>query len=246
MTLNKNTILACFLVISFILLSACSSEESATSTEPEIKPTMHWIGHASVKIKTSEGKVIYIDPWFGESSNYSEPADMVLISHFHFDHSDIKKVTLKEDTTIITPSYDFSEYAVDSDLPGQNASISGITVSAVAAYNDNHSKESSTGYVLEFDGIRLYHAGDTGKIDEMNLLSDKNITYALLGIDGNYNNMNPEEATEAASMINAQMNIPIHTGAPGVYNEEHVNRFIAENKLVLKEGELIELELDPQ
>ncbi|MFS1515642.1 MBL fold metallo-hydrolase [Bacillus sp. SCS-151] len=235
---RKVTIFACLLITSLFIFG-CSKEDASTTEGP---PSLQVIGHASVKIKTSDGKVIYIDPWAGDEEDYSEPADIILSTHGHYDHSDLSKVTKKDQTEIITQFYDFENKKIESDLPGKNIEVLGIHISAVAAYNDHHPIDLSYGYVLEFDGLRVYHAGDTGKIEEMNLLSDKNINYALLGMDGTYDNMNVEEAIDAAIMINADHVIPIHTDAPGIYNEENVEKFEVENKLEVKPGETIQLE----
>ena len=56
------------------------------------------IGHASMKIKTAEGVVIYIDPYY--EGDYSEPADIILSTHEHHDHNAIDLVTRKEDCTV--------------------------------------------------------------------------------------------------------------------------------------------------
>ena len=47
-------------------------------------------GHASLRITTSKGKIVYIDPYAGEG--YDKPADMVLITHEHYDHNGIHGV----------------------------------------------------------------------------------------------------------------------------------------------------------
>ena len=42
-------------------------------------------GHASLRITTNSGKVIFVDPFAGEG--YSVPADLVLVTHDHYDHN---------------------------------------------------------------------------------------------------------------------------------------------------------------
>jgi L-ascorbate metabolism protein UlaG (beta-lactamase superfamily) len=115
-----------------------------------------------------------------------------------------------------------------------------VKIQAVAAYNKNHSKDVSVGFILDFDGIKLYHAGDTSKIDEMKELAEMGLTYALLPMDDVYN-MGPDEATEAAELIQAKYYIPIHTGPNGVYSEKNVEQFKADEKLAVKPGETIRL-----
>ena len=116
-----------------------------------------------------------------------------------------------------------------------------ITVTAVAAYNTYHAKSSSVGFVVEFDGIKLYHAGDTGLIIDMADLANQHITYMFLPMDGIYT-MSPEEAKQAAAMIQAKCDIPIHTMPPtDTYSDAIVTRFTSPHKLLVKPGATIEL-----
>ncbi|MDD5934095.1 MAG: MBL fold metallo-hydrolase [Clostridiales bacterium] len=57
---------------------------------------MTFIGHASVKIVTTSGKVIYIDPFYPTVS-YREPADYILVTHSHSDHNVVRLCTKKPD-----------------------------------------------------------------------------------------------------------------------------------------------------
>jgi len=63
-------------VIAIVLLSmgitAAKADDAGTAY-------ITLIGHASLKIKTAEGVVIYVDPY--HPGDYSEKADIILISH---------------------------------------------------------------------------------------------------------------------------------------------------------------------
>ena len=192
------------------------------------------IGHASMKIKTSDRKVIYIDP-FQTPGDYSDSADIILVTHAHQDHNNIGLVKQKSTCTVIT-------YA-QANLNGvfKNFTVGNIKIYSVPAYNQNHNRNQCVGYIIEFNGIKLYHAGDTGKIPEMENLADSSITYALLPIDSIYT-MSPQEATEAAELIKAAYSIPIHTDPPpDNYNEDKVSRFVPPNRLLVRHGETIPL-----
>ena len=200
-----------------------------------VSDSLHNIGHASMKIKTADGKIIYIDPFHGSSADYSDSADIILVTHGHPDHNQTNLVTKKSTCTTIT--------YVESNISGvyQSFNVDGIKIYSVAAYNQNHNKNQCVGYVIEFNGIKLYHAGDTGNITEMAELADSNITYALLPVDGVFN-MSPEDATEAANIIQADYSIPMHTEpSPDDYNESIVARFTPANKLLVRNGETIAL-----
>jgi L-ascorbate metabolism protein UlaG (beta-lactamase superfamily) len=217
-----------YLVIIFFLLLGANKINAAADS-------LHNIGHASMKIKTADGKVIYIDPFQPPASVYSEPADIILVTHAHGDHSQINMVTQKPNCTVIT----YTQANIGGTY--QSFNVDGIKIYSVAAYSQNHDKNQCVGYVLEFNGIKLYHAGDTGNIPEMVELADSNITYALLPVDGVFT-MSPEEATDAANNIQADYSIPMHTEPPpDNYSEDIVARFTPANRLLVRNGKTIAL-----
>ncbi|RLI13290.1 MBL fold metallo-hydrolase [Candidatus Bathyarchaeota archaeon] len=175
-----------------------------------------WLGHASFQIK-ADGKNIYIDPYQGE---YAEKADLVLVTHSHFDHCDtskIKRVT-KEDTVIICPPECVSKLRgnVKAIKPGEKIEVNDVAVEAVHAYNYKrfrspgnpfHPRGFGNGYIITVKDKRIYHAGDTDFIPEMKDL--KNIALALLPSGGTYT-MDNLEAAEAALTIKPEAVIPMH------------------------------------
>lgn len=201
--------------------------------ETDGKARMTIIGHASTKIVTAEGVVIYIDPFF--EGDYEEPADIILITHGHDDHNHINKVTKKDNTVVI------KGLEATNGTKYKSYEAFGIKIQSVPAYNDNHSKMTCVGFILEFDGMKVYHAGDTSKIDEMADLSGMGIDYALYPVDGQWN-MDGAEATECANIVGAKHNIAIHTdGSYSKYIQENVDSFTPDGKLEVKHGETIEL-----
>ena len=64
-------------------------------------PTLLYQGHGSLRIQTADDKVIYVDPYAGEG--YDLPADVILITHGHFDHTQTDLIKTKnEDCRTIT------------------------------------------------------------------------------------------------------------------------------------------------
>jgi L-ascorbate metabolism protein UlaG (beta-lactamase superfamily) len=196
--------------------------------------SLNYIGHSFVEIKTADGKHIYIDPYNVDA--FTDSADVVLITHEHSDHNELFRVKQKSTCTVIR--------SATTNVNGvyKTVSVGNITVKAVPAYNTYHLKDQCVGYIVEFDGIKLYHAGDTGKITEMADLTKENLDYALLPMDGIYT-MGPEEATLAASVINAKHDMSIHTmPPPDSYRNAIVARFTSPNKLVVKPGSTFALD----
>ncbi len=205
---------------------------SSTVSHAAVGDSLQFIVNAFTKIKSADNVVIYIDPTTVNS--FSDSADIVLITHEHSDHNEINRLKLKKNCTIIR--------AADALSGGvyRNFTINGIQIQAFPAYNSYHQKNLSVGYIITFNGIKIYHSGDTGLIQEMSQLKDSSITYALLPMDGTYT-MTPAEAVIASERIGAAHYIPMHTSPPSGYNQTRIDQFNIENKLVLKNGDSIEL-----
>jgi len=191
---------------------------------------IHWLGHASFRIEND--KTIYIDPY--ELKGRPLKADLILITHDHFDHcspDDVAKVA-KDDTVIVTIAAAAQKLKGDVRVvkPGESLVVQGIPIETVPAYNVSkfrspgvpfHPKESGhVGFIITVAGQRIYHAGDTDVIPEMD---DIQADVALLPVGGTYT-MTADEAAEAANMIKPKVAIPMHWGAI-VGSAEDAQRF---------------------
>ncbi len=201
---------------------------------------MLFIGHASLRFTTDSGQVIYVDPYHTDGGAYGPPADFLLVTHQHFDHNAVDKVTKKPGCLVITQAEalkngKYNRFEKD-----------GVVILAVPAANKNHPADQCVGYILKFDGISVYCAGDTSKIPQMADLAAQKLDYALLPVDGVYN-MDPAEASACAQMIGARRNIPYHTAADNGQNirdhfsDENARRFLAPGRLIVRHGEEITL-----
>ncbi len=176
------------------------------------KSNIHWYGHDAFRISGS--KTVYFDPYKIPSG--APKADLVLVTHEHFDHfspEDIDRIQTEE-TVLVAP------HEVVRKWPGQGkkmkpedkVTLGGIKILAVPAYNIGkkfHPQANHwNGYVIEIDGVRIYHAGDTDLIPEMSLI-DTDI--ALLPVSGTYV-MTVDEAVKAALRIKTKLVIPMHYG----------------------------------
>lgn len=178
-----------------------------------------WLGHDTFKIKGKE-IVVYTDPF---KVSEGEKADLILVSHEHFDHCDLDsiKVLTGEYTEIVGSKGAIEKIGRGKALaPGEKISVKGVEIKAVQAYNVNkfrapgvpfHPKGLGVGFIFVIDGVKLYHAGDTDYIPEMNKLVEEKIDIAFLPISGTYV-MTEEEAAEAVKAIKPKIAIPMHYG----------------------------------
>lgn len=172
------------------------------------------LGHSSFMIK-EKNILIYIDPYNIEQKT---KADIILITHGHFDHcsqKDIEKIS-GSNTRIFCPPDCKHKLSgnIEVMLPGMKKEIKKISIESVPAYNTNksfHPKANGwLGYIINVNGIRIYHAGDTDFILEMETLGK--IDYALLPVGGKYT-MDAKEAANAAKKICPRIAVPMHYGS---------------------------------
>ena len=176
----------------------------------EILDNIFWLGHDGFMIKADD-KIAIFDPY---QVAMVEPADILLITHVHYDHCSPKDVEkLQTDSTVIVTEPE-STKKLSGDVrimkPGDAIDVNGIKIEAVRAYNTNkkfHPKKKNwLGFIVTLGGCRIYHAGDTDLIEEM---ADLNVDIALLPVSGTYV-MTAEEAVEAAKRIKPKLAIPMH------------------------------------
>ncbi|MBW2971364.1 MBL fold metallo-hydrolase [Candidatus Woesearchaeota archaeon] len=178
---------------------------------------IEWLGHASVRI--TGNKVIYIDPF--QLQGAQPGADLILITHGHYDHcsiADINKI-LKQDTVIFaTPDCTSKLAKLEKNNlklvePNKSYSLGNVKLETVCAYNPTkqfHPKLNDwVGYIVTANGTRIYHAGDTDLIPEMQQIK---ADVALLPVGGTYT-MDAQEAAQAANTIKPKIAVPIHWGS---------------------------------
>ncbi len=192
---------------------------------PEILENIHWLGHDSFRIDGD--LVIYLDPW--KLPMDSPEADLILVSHDHFDHCSVEDVELVrgDDTLLIAnpSSVPILKLPVRIMHPGEMLEHRGVTIETLPAYNIGKSFHprgaDHLGFILTIEGERVYFAGDTDVIPEMKGLA---CDIALLPVSGTYV-MTAEEAAEAAGVIETRAAIPMHYGAGVVGTIEDALKF---------------------
>jgi L-ascorbate metabolism protein UlaG (beta-lactamase superfamily) len=211
--------------------------------ESPMLENLSWLGHDSFRIADpATGKQIYVDPF--QLTSHEPKADLVLISHDHYDHysPDDLYPLLKSDTVIVTVASVaklIAERKAPQKVivvePGDKTVAAGYAVEAVPAYNTNkfrapgqpfHPKSAGfVGFIITVDGTRIYHTGDTDVIPEM---AGIQADVALIPVSGTYV-MTPEEAVDAASRIKAKVIVPMHYGSI-VASEAEAKQFADECK----------------
>lgn len=188
---------------------------------------LRWLGHDSFLLRAG-GKIIYFDPF--QLGPGLPLADIICISHAHYDHcSPADVLTIQQPTTLIVTETQAAaklKGKIMTLAPGERCEVEGVTIETVPAYNTNkqfHPQSNSwLGFILTVDGVRVYHAGDTDYIPEMkNIRAD----IALLPVSGTYV-MTAGEAAQAALAIGPKVAVPMHYGAI-VGSTDDANRFAA-------------------
>ncbi len=180
-----------------------------------------FLGHSSLMMSWG-GKIIHSDPVSSEADYPKLPkADVLLISHDHYDHLDLKAVAdIKRAATKIVGNADVGKQVQGTIVMknGDTQTVDGLKIEAVPAYNIKHMmapgkpfhpKGVGNGYVVTIGDKRIYLAGDTENIPEMRAL--KNIDIAFLPMNLPYT-MTPEMVADAAKMFQPKILYPYHQG----------------------------------
>jgi len=229
--------------LSFLIMASLTTAAIAQPAEYESdriqtsggELTMYFIGHGSLMFDFA-GKKIYVDPW-SKLADYSgfPKADLILITHQHRDHLDPKAISdvTKEDTKLVETQTVYDELNKGRVMKnGDQITIEGVEIEAVPAYNTTegrdkfHPKGRDNGYILTFSDKRVYVAGDTEDIPEMDTLKD--IDIAFLPMNQPYT-MTPEQVAHAAEMIHPKILYPYHYGDTDV---SELLRLMADDKAV--------------
>ena len=217
-----------------------------------------WLGHSCVLLTGS--KKILIDPFIEGGSVLDTNPDLVAVTHGHEDHMG-ETVALAKKTIAIN---EIAKYLTSKGLPsegmniGGTAIIDGVSFTMTPAVHSSWIEEAgigcyggtAAGFIIGMDGVKVYHAGDTGLFSDMKLIGQLyHPDVALLPIGGRYT-MGTAEAMMAANFIGAKMVIPIHYNT---WNKISVNPLpfkLAIEKTtdirvnILQPGDSIEIEKD--
>jgi L-ascorbate metabolism protein UlaG (beta-lactamase superfamily) len=209
-----------------------------------------WFGHASFAFKDriSGNMIYYVDPYHLPDRDLGE-ADIIFITHAHQDHLSPQDISylLKKETVVVATEDSLQTLNITQDKfpvePNNSYEVKGFHFKTIPAYNLDpqrlqfHPKENHwVGYIFTINGVKIYHAGDTDYIPEMDKLKEENLDIAMIPMGGMYV-MTPEEAVKAANAISAKKTIPMHykslLGEKTAESEELFKKGVVNSEVVI-------------
>jgi L-ascorbate metabolism protein UlaG (beta-lactamase superfamily) len=193
--------------------------------------SLTWLGHASLRLDTADGKRIYIDPFLSapttpESEKDPDRADAIAVTHGHGDHvADVVPIHQKTGATVLGmielmdwfTRNGVAEDKVISFNKGGTVEAAGARFTLTHAFHSGSTPDGSYGgepggFVIDVDGRRIYVAGDTNVFGDMALIARLyEPTVAVLPI-GDWFTMGPKEAALALELLGNIRCLPYHWG----------------------------------
>ena len=191
--------------------------------------SLTWLGHASFRLDGASGKCVYIDPWLEnpkcpEGERQVDKVDVVAITHAHGDHVGSLTDLAEKHSPQIVCMLEFGDWLESQGIQnvhgmnkGGTVDLDGVRVTLTDARHSGGRPDGgyggeAAGVVVELDGLRIYHAGDTCVFGDMQLISRiYEPDVAILPIGG-YFTMDPREAGVALELLGVKRCVPCHYG----------------------------------
>lgn len=193
-----------------------------------------WLGHASFLVETPSGRTIVVDPWLEgnprcpEAYHQWSQADIILITHAHFDHMGSAVDLAQRTGAKVVSNFEIGAYLESQGVANTIGMNKGGTIAddgiAITMVHADHSSSITTadgvayggeaaGYVVTLEnGFTWYHAGDTNVFSDMALIHELYAPdLAMLPIGGHFT-MAPKEAAYACRLLQVATVIPMHYG----------------------------------
>jgi L-ascorbate 6-phosphate lactonase len=242
----------------------------ATRQVPQGNLALYWLCQAGFALKSSGGQIVYIDPYLsdvverlvGFKRMMASPlpaeevvADLIICTHEHLDHMDtdaLPALAANPRAHFAGPIECMKEFAKLGIAEarrhmleeGRSLTLGAITVHAVYADHGELAPDA-LGVVLELDGVRVYHTGDTAyRPQEFEPAIQMKPDILLPCINGAFGNMDWGEAAQLTGLIAPRVVIPTHfwmfveqNGDPGKFLQACAERAPAVQAVLMKPGE---------
>ncbi len=233
-----------------VLLSLIwGTHTSGVMAQTANKTQLLWYGHAAFKITTPSGKVLLLDPWITNPTNKNgkedlatlNRADLILVSHGHFDHiGDATEIAKKTKAQLVSTfdlgqamtkykgyPKDLATFDTQGNFGGKLTLLGGeVEIAFIPAVHsstvafggaqeneDFHSAGNPGGFLIMVkNGPTFYHTGDTDLFADMALIPHFHRVNVMLACIGDHFTMGPERAAEAANLVKPDTIIPMHFG----------------------------------
>lgn len=191
-----------------------------------------WLGHSSFRIRTPGGKEILFDPWYTGNPAFVESArpksaDLILISHGHFDHFTDAAAIAKSTGATVVGIWEITSYLGTKGLQkvepmnkGGTIMTNGLRITMTDARHSSSFDDSgivylgeAAGFIVKLEnGQTLYFAGDTSLFGDMKVIGELyQPDIAFLPIGDRFT-MGPDTAAIAAQWLGVKQVVPMHHG----------------------------------
>jgi len=193
--------------------------------------SIRWLGHAFVEFTTGDGNVVLFDPWTKDDGNPGtqvglgdiQRADLVLISHDHFDHIASAAAICQKTGGYLGGPVQTVKRLIDEGFPeeqvvnfgfgymvGGGVELDWVKVVSTPAFHSSDTACAVGTIVKAADGTTVYHAGDTCLFGDMSTWGRLYpMDLAILPIGGIFT-MDAQQASEAVKLLNPKAAMPIH------------------------------------
>ncbi len=195
---------------------------------------INYIGHSAIELVLSQTRIL-IDPFITGNPVATVKAtefspSHIILTHAHGDHVGDTESIAKQSNAILISSHEIVNYMAARGVTGHGMNPGGSfqfpfgKVKFTPAWHSSSFADGTyggmpMGVIIEADGKRIYHAGDTALFGDMSLIGRKPLDLALLPIGDNFT-MGPEDALEAVKLLNPKTVIPIHYNTFGLINQD--------------------------
>lgn len=209
-----------------------------------------YLGHSAFKIKSTQGKIILIDPWIEGNPAYPEDqkefdrVDILVVTHMHFDHLGQSVEIARQHQPKVVAIAELCKWiaakGAENTAPmnkGGTRDMDGIEFTMVNAFHSSTFTEDdgsvvnggeAAGFIIRFEnGFSLYHAGDTCLFGDMKLIGEIYKPELVMLPIGDVFTMSPRDSAYACRLLKPKYAVPMHygtfpvlTGTPSEFREQ--------------------------